>query len=209
MELIKHLNWRYATKIFDSAKKVSLTDLEKIKQAVQLSVSSYGLQLYKVLIIEKKAIREKLKPASWNQNQITDASHLLVFCNYTKAKNEDIDAFLELTANTQQIAVKNLEEYGDFMKSKIDEMSSKEKINWTKRQTYLALGNLLNACAELQIDACPMEGFEVEKYNEILGLDAQNLSAAVIAPIGYRSSEDHTQFRPKVRKPLTELFQEI
>lgn len=209
MELIKHLNWRYATKIFDSTKKVSLTDLEKIKQAVQLSVSSYGLQLYKVLIIENKAIREELKPASWGQNQITDASHLLVFCNYTKPKNEDIDAFLELTANTQQIAVKNLEEYGDFMKSKIDEMSSKEKINWTKRQTYLALGNLLNACAELQIDACPMEGFEVEKYNEILGLDAQNLSAAVIAPIGYRAENDHTQHRAKVRKPLTELFQKI
>lgn len=209
MELIKHLNWRYATKIFDTTKKVSEENLEQIKKAVQLSVSSYGLQLYKILIIENKEIRAQLKPVSWNQNQITDASHLFVFCYYTNPQNADVDTFIELTASAQNIEIDNLKNYGDFMKSKIAEMNLVEKNNWTKRQTYLALGNLLNACAELQIDACPMEGFEVEKYNEILGLNEQNLSAAVIAPIGYRSNEDKTQFRKKNRKPIAQLFQEI
>lgn len=209
MEFIKHLNWRYATKTFDNTKYVSKNDLTKIKEAIQLSVSSYGLQLYKVLIIEDKLTRERLKSASWGQNQITDASHLFVFCNYTKPENNDVDVFLKLSAKTQSIDIINLKEYGNFIKSKIAEMSSKEKNTWTNRQTYLALGNLLNACAELQIDACPMEGFEAEKYNKILGLNEQNLSAAVIAPIGYRSIEDHTQFRKKVRKPSEQLFQEI
>ncbi len=114
---------------------------------------------------------------------------------------------MELTARTQDIHVNNLNSYGDFMKAKINDMSGIESNNWTIRQTYLALGNLINACAELKIDACPMEGFESEKYNEVLGLSEQGLNASVIATIGYRSKEDHTQHRPKVRKPLNELFE--
>jgi len=207
MELIKNLKWRYATKHFDAAKKVENKDLEKLKEAVQLSVSSYGLQLYKILIIEDKDLREKLKPASWGQNQITDASHLFIFCNYTNVEDKHVDNYLELTAESNGISTDSLDGYGDFMKGKISEMENGELENWTRRQTYLALGNLLNACAELKIDACPMEGFESEKYNEILGLTKHNLNVAVIAPIGYRSKNDDTQFRPKVRKSLTELFE--
>ncbi len=207
MELIKNLNWRYATKQFDPLKKVSQDNLEKLQEAVQLSVSSYGLQLYKVLIVENKELKEKLKPASWGQDQITDASHLFVFCNYSNPSNKHIDDFLELAAKKQEIDVSNLNGYGDFMKDKINEMTEAEHKSWTIRQTYLALGNLLNACAELKVDACPMEGFESEKYNKILGLTEQNLNAAVIAPIGYRSKKDQTQYRIKVRKPISELFE--
>ncbi|NJB72227.1 nitroreductase [Saonia flava] len=207
MELLNNLKWRYATKHFDPSKKVSTENLDMLKEAVQLSVSSYGLQLYKVLVVENKQIREKLKPASWNQNQITDASHLFIFCNYTDVKSKHVDGYIELIANKQGIDVSDLSGYGDFMKEKIGEMAEEEQKSWTIRQTYLALGNLLNACAELKIDACPMEGFEAEKYNEILGLTEQGLNAAVIAPVGYRSQEDQTQFRPKVRKPLNELFE--
>ena len=112
-----------------------------------------------------------------------------------------------MTAKSQGIEVKNLSGYGDFMKSKIKEMTTSDSFHWTSRQTYLALGNLLSACAELKIDSCPMEGFEPEKYNEILGLSKQGLNAAVIATIGYRSNEDHTQNRPKVRKPINDLFE--
>lgn len=209
MELLKHLNWRYATKTFDTTKKVSHINLEQLKKAVQLSVSSYGLQLYKVLIIENTSIRQRLKPASWNQSQITDASHLFVFCNYTNPQSSDIDTFIELTANAQNIDTSNLKGYGNFMKSKIAEMTKDGQYQWTRRQTYLALGNLLNACAELKIDACPMEGFEIDKYNKILGLEKQHLSAAVIASIGYRSIDDQTQFRAKVRKPIAQLFETI
>lgn len=206
MELIKNLQWRYATKKFNITKKVSENDLNKLKEAIQLSVSSYGLQLYKVLIIENPEIREKLKPVSWNQSQITDASHLFVFCNYTDATPEAIDAFIEQTAETRNLDLERLNGYGDFIKEKLNEKTSEEKTSWLKSQTYLALGNLLNACAELKIDACPMEGFEPKAYNKILGLEQQGLNAVVIAPIGYRHQEDHTIGLPKVRKPLEVLF---
>jgi nitroreductase/dihydropteridine reductase len=207
MNLIENLKWRYATKKFDSSKKISPGNLEKLKEAIQLSVSSYGLQLYKVIIVEDTSLREKLKHVSWGQDQITEASHLVVFCNYTNVKDKHVDDFLNMTAKSQDIEVENLSGYGDFMKSKINEMTISESFYWTSRQTYFALGNLLNACAELKIDSCPMEGFEPEKYNDILGLSKQGLNAAIIATIGYRSNEDHTQNRPKVRKPFNELFE--
>lgn len=209
MELIKNLQWRYATKKFDTSKKVSSNDLQKLKEAVQLSVSSYGLQLYKVLIIENSEIREQLKPVSWNQSQITDASHLFVFCNYTEATPKAIDDFIKHTAETRDLDLERLNGYGDFIKTKLAEKTPEEKTSWLKSQTYLALGNLLNACAELKIDACPMEGFEPEAYNTILGLDKLGLNAAVIAPIGYRHHDDHTIGQQKVRKPMELLFDTI
>jgi nitroreductase len=159
------------------------------------------------LIIENPEIREKLKPVSWNQSQITDASHLIVFCNYTDAKPEAIDDFIKQTAVTRNLDLERLEGYGDFIKSKLNQKSDTEKTSWLKSQTYLALGNLLGACAELKIDACPMEGFEPEAYNQILGLNEQGLNAAVISPIGYRHKEDHTIGQTKVRKPMHILFE--
>ncbi|MDO6820707.1 NAD(P)H-dependent oxidoreductase [Zobellia sp. 1_MG-2023] len=209
MNYIDHLKWRYATKKFDASKKIAPDNLEKIKEAIQLSASSYGLQLYKVLIIEDPSIREQLKTASWGQDQITDASHLIVFCNYTHVEDVHVDDFLHRTAITQNIEMNNLSDYGNFMKGKIKAMTALESFHWTVRQTYLALGNLLSACAELKIDSCPMEGFEADKYNAILGLTEKGLNAAVVATIGYRSHEDHTQHRPKVRKPLEELFEAV
>ncbi|MBT9186681.1 NAD(P)H-dependent oxidoreductase [Zobellia russellii] len=209
MNYIDHLKWRYATKKFDASKKIASDNLEKIKEAIQLSASSYGLQLYKVLIIENPLIREQLKTASWGQDQITDASHLIVFCNYTHVEDTHVDDFLHRTAITQNIEMNNLSDYGNFMKGKIKAMTALESFHWTVRQTYLALGNLLSACAELKIDSCPMEGFEADKYNAILGLTEKGLNAAVVATIGYRSHEDHTQHRPKVRKPLEELFEAV
>ncbi|GGK34281.1 NAD(P)H-dependent oxidoreductase [Yeosuana aromativorans] len=209
MELLKNLKWRYATKKFDTTKKVSSDDLEKLKEAVQLSVSSYGLQLYKVLIIENIEIREQLKPVSWNQSQITDSSHLFVFCNYIDVSDNAIDDFIKQTAEIRGLDLERLNGYGDFIKTKLAEKSQEEKTSWLKSQIYIALGNLLNACAELKIDACPMEGFEPEAYNKILNLEAQGLNAVVIAPVGYRHQEDHTIGAKKVRKPFNLLFQEI
>ena len=209
MELIENLKWRYATKQYDISKKVKDTDLEKIKEAIQLSASSYGLQLFKVLNIENKSIRKKLKPASWGQSPITDASHLLVFCNYTDAQEKHIDDFLNLKAEVQGVEIADLKGYGDFMKSKMKEKSSDEISNWTSKQTYLALANALNACAELKIDSTPIEGFEQDKYNEILGLNEKDLSASVVVAIGYRNIDDNTQNAKKVRKPLEVLFEEI
>ncbi|MBO0330303.1 NAD(P)H-dependent oxidoreductase [[Muricauda] lutisoli] len=209
MELLENLKWRYATKKFDSSKSINKDDLEKLKQAVQLSVSSYGLQLYKVLIIQNKELKKELREAAWNQSQLTDASHIFVFCNYTERDNRDIDAFIEATSKIQNTPLEKLEGYGDFIKTSLSSKPIKEWQNWSEKQTYLALSNLLTACAELKIDSCPMEGFEQEKFNSILGLDQKGLNAAVIAPVGYRSEEDHTQFRKKVRKPKEILFEEI
>jgi nitroreductase len=132
-----------------------------------------------------------------------------VFCNYTDASSEAIDDFIKYTAETRDLDLERLNGYGEFIKTKIGEKSQEEKTSWLKSQTYLALGNLLNACAELKIDACPMEGFDPEAYNEILELNEKGLNAAVIAPIGYRHNDDHTIGQQKVRKPIELLFETI
>ena len=203
---IENQKWRYATKKFDATKKVTASDLETLKEAIQLSTSSYGLQLYKVFIIENPEVRAQLQQASWGQSQIVDASHLLVFANIVDVKESDIDAYVQNIADTRGLSVEDLKGYSDFMKSKIVPLPVDKKSVWTSKQTYLALGNLLNAAAELKIDVTPMEGFEPEKYNEILGLNALGLNASLVAAVGYRHEEDATQHYVKVRKPKQELF---
>lgn len=204
--LIETLNWRYATKKFDATKKISNEDLDTLKEVIRLSASSYGLQPYKVLIIENPELRAKLQPVSWGQSQIVDASHLLVFANMTDFGGEQIDAFLNNIAETRQIPMESIAGYGDFMKSKLTTLPADKLTNWTSKQTYIALGNLLSAAAELKIDATPMEGFEAEKVNEILGLNELGLNASLIATLGYRHEEDATQHYAKVRKSNEELF---
>ena len=171
-----------------------------------MSTSSYGLQLYKVFIIENPEVRSQLQPASWGQSQIIEASHLFVFANIVDVQDQHIDAYVQNFANTRALTVEDLKGYSDFMKSKIVPLPVEQKAVWTSKQTYLALGNLLNAAAELKIDVTPMEGFEPEKYNEILGLKALGLNASLVAAVGYRHEEDATQHYVKVRKPKQELF---
>ena len=205
-KFIENQNWRYATKKFDATKKIASEDLETLKEAIRLSTSSYGLQPYKVFIIEDEAIRELLKPASWNQSQITEASQLIVFANYTNLNESTIDNYINRISTTREISAENLQGYGDFMKAKILGLSPEQQSVWTAKQTYLALGNLINAAAELKIDVTPMEGFEPEKYNEILKLNDLHLNASLVATIGYRHEEDSNQHVKKVRKSKEELF---
>ncbi|ELR69469.1 Oxygen-insensitive NAD(P)H nitroreductase [Fulvivirga imtechensis AK7] len=207
MELIKNLRWRYATKKFDPHKKVEQEQLEKIKEAIRLSASSYGLQPYKVLIVEDHETRKILKNASWGQAQVTDASHLIVFCGYSDITNEIIEDFIRITAQVRGQSPDNIRRYGDFIKGKLAEKTDEERQEWAAKQTYLALGNLLAICAELKIDACPMEGFDANEYNKILQLSERNLNAVVAAAIGYRSEDDHAQRERKVRKPSELLFE--
>jgi nitroreductase len=199
-------NWRYATKKFDSTKKISNEDLNTLKEAIRLSSSSYGLQLYKVLIIENPELRAKIQPAAWGQSQIVDASHLIVFANQINVTDADIDGYLKNVAETRNIPETALTGYGDFMKGGILSKSDDDKAIWTSKQTYLALGNLLNAAAELKIDVTPMEGFLPAQVNEILGLTELGLNASLIATVGYRHEEDATQHQKKVRKSNEELF---
>lgn len=207
MSLIESLKWRYATKKMDANKKISPSELLIIKEAVQLAASSYGLQPYKVIEIEDSELREKLQPLCWNQSQVTEASHLLLFCNYLEVKAEHIEAFMELKAKVQEVEGNTLTAYGDFVKNKLKEKSKDWQQNWTAKQTYIALANAMIACAELQIDSTPMEGFEADKVNDLLNLHADNLNAAVFLAIGHRSKEDSNQHRKKVRKPLEDLFE--
>ena len=204
---IENQNWRYATKKFDATKKVSDSDLAILKEAIRLSTSSYGLQPYKVLIIENEEIRKQLQPVSWGQSQIVDASHLFVFANYTDIEDTHIDNYVEDIAAIRGLNVDDLQGYSDFMKSKIVPLPADKKAIWTSKQTYLALANLMNAAAEMKIDVTPMEGFEPEKYNEILGLNALGLNASLVATVGYRHEEDANQFAKKVRKSEADLFE--
>lgn len=203
---ITDANWRYATKKFDTSKKVSAEDLATLKEAIRLSASSYGLQPYKVILVENPVLRAQLQPVAWGQSQIVDASNLIVFANITNVGDKEIDAYFKDMTTTRGIPMEAVQGYSDFMKSKIASLSLEAKNNWTAKQTYLALGNLLNAAAELKIDVTPIEGFEPEKFNEILGLNQLGLNASLVATIGYRHAEDDTQHYAKVRKSNEELF---
>jgi len=133
---IENQKWRYATKKFDATKKITTSDLETLKEAIQLSTSSYGLQLYKVFIIENPEVRAQLQPVSWGQSQIVDASHLLVFANIVDVKESDIDAYVQNIADTRGLSVEDLKGYSDFMKSKIVPLPVDKKSVWTSKQTY-------------------------------------------------------------------------
>jgi nitroreductase len=203
---LNNQNWRYATKKFDATKKISTQDLNTLKEAIRLSSSSYGLQPYKVIIVENAELRAQLQPAAWGQSQIVDASHLFVFANDINLGDATIEGYLKLISETRETPIESLAGYGDFMKSKILALTSDSKNIWTSKQTYLALGNLLNAAAELKIDVTPMEGFLPEQVNEILGLDKLDLNAVLIATVGYRHEDDASQYHKKVRKSNEQLF---
>ena len=194
---MEDLKWRYATKKFDASRSISEEALDILMDSIRLSPSSYGLQPYHILVIRDAALRRELRPACWDQSQITHRS------DFDAAL---IDSYLGLVSDVRDVPLPDLQGYGDFMKKTLLDWPKEQKAAWTARQTYIALGNLLLAAAQLRIDACPMEGFEVEKVNTILGLPEKGLSAAAMVAIGYRSDEDATQHQAKVRRPAEELF---
>ena len=204
--LLENLNWRYATKKFDATKKISASDLNTLKEAVRLSASSYGLQPYRVVIVENPEIREKLKAAAYGQTQITDASQLFIFANDLNLGTESVDSYIKNISETRGVPAEALAGFSDMMKGTIANLSAENKNIWTAKQTYIALGTLLSAASELKIDATPMEGFNAAQFNEILGFDKLGLNASVIATVGYRHDADDAQHYKKVRKSNEELF---
>ncbi len=203
---IENQNWRYATKKYDVSKKISNEDLNILKEAIRLSPSSFGLQAYQVIIVENPELRAQLQAASWGQAQIVDASHLLVFASKTEVTSEYVDTYIQNIASIRGLTLDDVNPYGDYIKGFLANVPADVIPIWTAKQTYLALGNLLNAAAELKIDATPMEGFVPAQYNEILGLTERGLNASVVAALGYRSEEDATQYYAKVRKSSEDLF---
>lgn len=206
MKTLDAIKWRYATKKFDNNRKISADKLEDLEEAIRLSPSSYGLQLFEVLRIDNPKIREGLRPHCWNQSQITDASHLYVFCNYVNYNEKDIDTIIRLKAEALKKSKSDFQGYKDFVSKKLQEKGKDEFSCWTGKQTYIALANVITTAASLEIDSCPIEGFERDEVNSYLDLGSKNLSAAVMLAVGYRSEEDANQHAPKVRKSKEELI---
>ena len=204
--IIRLLNWRYATKSFDSNKKLNDAQLATLLNAIQLAPSSYGLQPYQIIVVSNQEIKEALKVAAYGQSQLAQASHVLVFArtkNYTIAH---VDEFAANIIATRGVTAEDIKGYVDTMKGTVESQTQDQLAVWNSKQAYIALGILLESAALNGIDACPMEGFDTAKFDEILGLDAKNLASVVIAPVGFRSTEDDAQHYKKVRKSQQDLF---
>lgn len=206
--IIENLKWRYATKKYDTSKKITRENLQTLKDAISLAPTSYGLQPFKVFFIENSEIRKQLQAASWGQSPVTDASHLIVFASYNSIDANYIDAYMDNIATIRNLKSEDVAPFKAVVNQGQDILGNNVP-QWTSKQTYIALGTLLNAAAELRIDATPMEGFDKEQYNQILGLTEKGLSASVIATVGYRHEEDQYQYLAKVRKPESEMFETI
>lgn len=198
-KIIEALNWRYATKQFDTSKKINESDLDELLEVLRLTPSSFGLQPWKFIVVENKELRNKILPNAWNQTQITDASHLIVLCAKTDVSEEYIAEFIKETAKTRNIPVDSIKGYQDMMVGFRKGLSKEQISEWTKKQAYIALGMLLQSAAMKKIDSCPMEGFNPKAVNEILNLDKEGLTSVVLCPLGYRSENDKTAHYKKVR----------
>lgn len=188
-KFLESLEWRYATKVFDKNKKISENDLQTLLDALVLTSSSFWLQPWRFLLIENDKLREELKPNSWNQNQITDASHLLVFARIDWNYDELIENYLEKIAEKRGVTREDIKGYEDMMKNyalwKWEEWMKK----WADEQVFIALGNALTVLAEMKIDSCAIWWFDSNKYDEILGLKEKGLASVIVLPIWYRDEE--------------------
>jgi len=205
-QLIEQLNWRYATKQFDPARKISAQDWAALEETLVLTPSSIGLQPWTFLVIDDPAVRAQLLLASYGQPQVVDASHLVVFATKTNYSEADVDAHVRQVAKVRQLGVESLEGLRSMaVRSIVQGLSDAERRNWAVNQTYIALGNLVTSAALLGIDTAPMEGFERAKYDDLLNLKARGLSTSVIAALGYRKDGDKYALLPKVRFPREEV----
>lgn len=205
--LLAQLNWRYATKKFDPAKKIAAADWAALEQALILTPTSYGLQPYRFLVLTDPALRAQLVPASWGQTQPVDCSHYVVFAARAQNTETDVDRYLARMAGLRGVTPESL---GGFKKILMGDVvhgvRGQTALEWATRQAYIALGNFMTAAALVGVDTCPMEGFEPPRYDEILGLPAQGFHAVVACAAGYRSTGDKYAALPKVRFSAGELI---
>ena len=208
MNLIESLKWRYATKKY-SSRKLSEDTLQQIVEAVNLSASSAGLQPYRLIVIENPELRKELGEGSRNP-QIAEASHLLVFAVYGVIKKEHIERYVQLTAEVRGVAEESLADFKNSLTNHLLSKTDEENFTWSAKQAYIALGTGLIAAANLQVDATPMEGFDAEKFDEVLGLEEKGLKSVVLLALGYRDEEnDFLANLKKVRFPKEEFVIKI
>jgi len=209
MDVLEHMKWRYAVKKFDSEKMLSKEKVQRLKEAFNLTATSYGLQPITLLIIQDKELQSRLMPYSFDQQQIVQASHLLVICIKDNVDDKYISKYFEQVKKIRNISDEILEPFKNDMVDNFSKKDVEEIKSWSTNQAYLAMGNLLTVCAIEKIDSCPMEGFEPDAYDELLKLKEKGLASALVMPIGYRADDDMFAGFKKVRKDMNESVIEI
>jgi len=205
MNIINSLQWRYACKKFDDTKIVPEYKITILKEAFNLTATSFGLQPIKMGIIKNKELQQQLVEHSFGQQQVGNASHVLVLCINDDITLQDIDASFDREKEIRGTSEEIIASFRKYLKDSFSEKSLEEKQQSAIFQAYIALGNLMTVCALEQIDTCPMEGFNPQKYDEILALNNRNLKSVLLLPIGYRAEDDFMSKLKKVRKPIDEI----
>ena len=209
MDIIKSLTWRYAVKKFDPTKKLSPEKVNILKEAFNLTPTSFGLQPLKMIVIENKDLQEKFVEISYFQRQVADASHLLVFCYDTDTTADDINAYFDLELETRNTDPEVVAPFRKQLIEMYEKMTLEERQRSAIYQCYIALGNLMTVCAVEEIDACPFEGFVPSAVDALLELDKLNLKSVLMMPVGYRAEDDVLNGKEKVRKPLIKSIIDI
>lgn len=209
MKTIKSLQWRYACKKFDASKKLSNKKIKRLKKAFNLTATSYGLQPIKMLVIHDDKIKSSLLEHAYFQKQITDCSQLLVLCIDDNIDSKTIDNYFDLEKKQRGTSEEVIGKFRKNLKDSFIKKTTEEKQQAAIYQAYIALGNLMTVCAIEKIDACPMEGFNPQKFDEILNLKPLNLKSVLLLPVGYRAEDDFMSTLKKVRKLLKEVIIEI
>lgn len=209
-QLLQALEWRYATKIFDPARKIPSDTWAALEKTLVLTPTSYGLQPYRFLVVQDPAKRAALLPHSWNQKQVVDCSHFLVLTARTDMQEADVDRLINRITAVRGVPAAALSTYrGMMVGDVVHGPRGKIAAEWAARQAYIALGNAMTAAALLGIDACPMEGINPPEYDQILGLPGTGYQTVVALALGYRSTDDKYASLPKVRYELKDLVQHI
>ena len=200
------LNWRYATKQFDPTKKISASDWQVLEAALRLTPSSFGMQPYKFVVVTDQKVKDELVAACWNQAQVAQCSHFVVFARNNEITVETVNQYVELIAKTRNVSIESLKPLHGMMSGYVSGSTPEKLAEWAARQTYIALGNLMTAAAALHIDNCPMEGIVAADVDRILRLKEKGCSSVVACALGYRAADDKYAALTKVRFPKDELF---
>ncbi|NCT17341.1 MAG: NAD(P)H-dependent oxidoreductase [Flavobacteriaceae bacterium CG_4_8_14_3_um_filter_34_10] len=206
---IKALQWRYATKNFDVSKIISEGKISILKEAFNLTASSYGLQPVKLLVVSNAKIKKELPPMTMNQNQVKDASHVLIFCIEETISSEFVAKYFNLVASVRNTSEEILEPFKNILMEDFKKKPLNDIQNWATNQAYLAMGNLLTVCALEEIDSCPIEGFSPMEYDIYFNLKEKGLRSVLVLAIGYRAKDDFFAAFKKVRKGVEECVIEI
>jgi nitroreductase len=209
MKLIDALNWRYATKRMNG-EKVPQEKIDNILEATRLSASSMGLQPYTILVVENEEIKKKLQPAAYNQPQITESSHLLVFAAWENITEVQVDEYINSISEVRNVSLESLSGFRASLMNKVNGLNQQQKYEWAARQAYIAFGTAITAAAVEEIDATPMEGFQPDAVDEILGLKEKGLRSVTILALGYRDIEkDFLVNAKKVRRESDKLILKV